>query len=327
MDHDHSYKNLFSHPKMVEDLLTGFVKHDWVQDLDFRTLEKLNSSYITDDLRERSDDVVWRLQFKGDQCQENWLYLYLLLEFQSTVDDFMAVRIFNYTSLLYQDLIKSKQLPTTKQLPPVLPIVLYNGERPWLAATQVADLLPELPDKLHLYQPNQTYLLIDEGRYSAAELAKLENLTAALIRAEIADSAEELTRVLANLIVWLPLPEQHELRRAFKEWITRLLLPKRLPNTYIEEVKDLTEVKNMLAERIKEWTKPWVEEGFKAGVDEGIDQGEARLLAKQLTKRFGPLPTWAEEKLFQAHHEQLEAWAEGIFDIETLEDFFTPPTR
>ena len=51
-DHDHSYKNLFSHPKMVADLLKGFVHEDWVQQLDFSTLEKLNSSYITDDLRE-----------------------------------------------------------------------------------------------------------------------------------------------------------------------------------------------------------------------------------------------------------------------------------
>ena len=30
-DHDHSYKNLFSHAQMVEDLLRGFVREDWVQ--------------------------------------------------------------------------------------------------------------------------------------------------------------------------------------------------------------------------------------------------------------------------------------------------------
>jgi hypothetical protein len=32
--------------------------------------------------------------------------VYLLLEFQSTVDPFMAVRIMVYLGLLYQDLIK-----------------------------------------------------------------------------------------------------------------------------------------------------------------------------------------------------------------------------
>ncbi len=51
MDHDHSYKLLFSHRAMVEDLLRGFVREPWVQGLDFSTLEKVNGSYVTDDLR------------------------------------------------------------------------------------------------------------------------------------------------------------------------------------------------------------------------------------------------------------------------------------
>ena len=120
-EHDHSYKNLFSHARMVEDLLKGFVDAEWVSELDYSSLEKLNSSYITDDLRERSDDIVWRVKFR-----DQWLYVYLLLEFQSTVDPFMAVRMLTYVGLLYQDLIKSKQLPEKGRLPPVLPLVLYT---------------------------------------------------------------------------------------------------------------------------------------------------------------------------------------------------------
>jgi len=30
-DHDNSYKNLFSHASMVEDLLKGFVREAWVK--------------------------------------------------------------------------------------------------------------------------------------------------------------------------------------------------------------------------------------------------------------------------------------------------------
>ena len=39
-DHDHSYKHLFSHRRMVEDLLRGFVREEWVNHLDFSTLER-----------------------------------------------------------------------------------------------------------------------------------------------------------------------------------------------------------------------------------------------------------------------------------------------
>ncbi|QWF72539.1 Rpn family recombination-promoting nuclease/putative transposase [Methylomonas paludis] len=38
------------------------------------------------------------------------MYVYLLLEFQSSIDHFMAVRILGYLALLYQDLIRSEKL-------------------------------------------------------------------------------------------------------------------------------------------------------------------------------------------------------------------------
>ena len=51
---------------MVEDLLRGFVKEDWVQELDFSTLEKVNASFVSDDLKDREDDVIWRMRWGKD---------------------------------------------------------------------------------------------------------------------------------------------------------------------------------------------------------------------------------------------------------------------
>jgi predicted transposase YdaD len=79
-DHDHAYKLLFSHAEMVRDLLEGFVKGEWLSQLHYESLERVGSSYVSDDLRERSDDVVWRVRWG-----KNWIYIYLLMEFQSTV--------------------------------------------------------------------------------------------------------------------------------------------------------------------------------------------------------------------------------------------------
>ena len=134
--HDNSYKLLFSHPEMVRDLLVGFVQEPWLAELDLRTLEKVSGSYVSDDLRDREDDIIWRLQFKG-----RWLYLYLLLEFQSSVDPYMAVRVLTYLGLLYQDLIHQKTVTAGQKLPPVLPIVLYNGKPRWGAATEIGQLI------------------------------------------------------------------------------------------------------------------------------------------------------------------------------------------
>ena len=75
---DGSYKHVFSHPEMVEGLLRDFVQEDWLALIDFSTLEKQGGSYVTDDLREREDDIIWRVRVAGE-----WLYVYLLIEFQS----------------------------------------------------------------------------------------------------------------------------------------------------------------------------------------------------------------------------------------------------
>ena len=143
MEHDASYKLLFSHARMVEDLLRGFVHEAWVRDVDLTTLERVSDSQISDDLRSRRDDLVWRVRWGPD-----WLYLYLLLEFQSTVDPYMAVRVLVYVGLLYQALIRAGQLPASGNLPPVVPIVLYNGRGRWTAPQTIAGVVETMPRSL-----------------------------------------------------------------------------------------------------------------------------------------------------------------------------------
>ena len=157
--HDNAYKNLFSHPELIKDLLQGYVAEEWVEQLDYSTLEICSGSYVSDDLRDREDDIIWRIRHK-----EQWLYIYLLIEFQSSIDKTMALRVMVYTGLLYQDLIKQKQIAEKGKLPPVFPIVIYNGEKRWSAARNINELIQEVPGGLQAYLPSQRYHLLDEGR-------------------------------------------------------------------------------------------------------------------------------------------------------------------
>ena len=78
--HDHGYKRLFSHPQTVEELLRGFLAADWVERLDFSTLERVGNSFVSEDHRERRTDVIWRVLWKDGKRRSD---VYLLLEFQS----------------------------------------------------------------------------------------------------------------------------------------------------------------------------------------------------------------------------------------------------
>lgn len=116
--HDSSYKLLYSHVAMVSDLLQGFIPGAWVDELDLATLEKCNGSYISDDLRDRTDDLIWRVRWSHD-----WFYVYLLLEFQSKIDCWMAVWIQTYLALL------AAQLPAATCCPIASKAGPSNGNR------------------------------------------------------------------------------------------------------------------------------------------------------------------------------------------------------
>jgi predicted transposase/invertase (TIGR01784 family) len=266
---------------MVADLLRGFVREDWVRDLDFSTLERVSGSYVTPQLRSRESDVVWRVRWKGG----DWLYVYLLMEFQSTVDPFMALRMMVYLGLLYQDLLQQRQLTRSGKLPPVLPLVLYNGPGPWGAVRDLAELIETVPGGLEQYRPQLRYCLLDEARIADSELESLRNLAAALFRLEKSHGPEDIERVLTALIEWVQEPDLAELRRSFTTWIVEVLLPARAPGMTIPQVTDLQEVKSMLAERVVEWTREWEQQGLEKGLEKARG-----VLLRDLERRFGPLP-------------------------------------
>jgi predicted transposase YdaD len=294
VEYDASYKALFSHPEMMADLLAGFVAEPWVQEVDFTTLEPVRGSYVSDDLRKREDDLVWRVRLR-----ESWLYVYLLLEFQSRVDRFMAVRVMTYVGLLYQDLIRRKELAPGLRLPPVVPLVLYNGLPRWRAAAEVAELVAVGPGGLAAYRPQMRYLLIDEGAQLTEALPLMRNLVAALFRLEHSRQPEDVRRVVETLIEWLAAPEQMELRRAFTVWLKRVLLPARLHGVEVPEVADLQEVRSMLAERVIEWTRDWKQQGLEEGRQEGRQEGQIasarRGVLAALEIRFGRTPLVVQE--------------------------------
>jgi len=322
--HDTVYKLLFSHDRMVRDLLVGFLPGKWTTDLDLDSLEKMNGSYVTDDLRGRHGDAVWRVRWG-----EDWLYVYLLLEFQSSVDRFMALRTLVYTGLLHQDLIRRDELGADRRLPPVLPVVLYTGERRWHAPTEVRSLIQPPPEGLERFQPDQSFLLINEGAYSAHDRQPLDNLVAALFRLEHHRSSDEVAGVLQLLVKWLEGPEQACLRRSYLEWLRRRL-PKWFPGETFPEMHDLQEAYEMITNRFEEWKERQrlvgVQQGMQQGVERGIErgrlEGERALVLRLIQHRFGELPAALRLRLEGASQSELEHLADRVLDATSLDDLF-----
>ena len=233
-----------------------------------------------------------------------------------------------YIGLLYQDLIKRKEVLADGRLPPILPIVLYNGNQRWTSVTDVAELIPIVPGLVEQFKPHLKYLLIDENTYSDSQLASLNNLVAAVFRFEHADSPATIEDLISLLIDWLD--DRPDLRRIFSLWIRASLMRKQKYGILLPQVDDLQEIKVMLSDRLEEWAHGYIAEGelkgkkqgLQQGLQQGKQQGEMLALQRLLAKRFGVIPVEIVALISQAPLEDIERWFDRAIDAKALPDVF-----
>ena len=104
--HDSFYRDFFSSPAIIRQLIVDFLPTEVADALDLNRLVRLDTSFVGSHGQLRESDLIWKIHFRNGQP----LYLYLLLEFQSTPDAQMSLRLLEYITLLYRQLIREGQI-------------------------------------------------------------------------------------------------------------------------------------------------------------------------------------------------------------------------
>ena len=329
MSHDTGYKELFSHPEFVEALLDGFVPQEISNLLDYSTLSSHPGHYITPLFHEKIEDAVWSLQFKAqaDIQRPSRLYLYILLEFQSSVDQQMPLRMLHYSAAFYHQLIKQGRVSTRRGLPLVFPLVLYNGQRRWTPPCNMLDMLHPAPAMLQRYQPQQAYFLLDVSDYPSGA-TRNDNLLQLVFNVENARTADDMQQVAWQLANGIRRhPQRERIDRVLTRWFKRFLHQNRINIDYTA-VEKLQEIPPMLANRVESWFEEWKQQGLeegrsvglKKGREEGREEGRIALLEKQFRLKFSALDDSVIQRLHNATASELELWAERILFASSVED-------
>ena len=266
LPHDRAWKRLFSFPDLVRDLLAGFILREWATDLDLATLAPWSAASVSDGLRERLQDRVWRVRGR-----DRHLDVMVCLEFQSTVDRSMAVRILDYTVLLYQESLRNAP---SKPLPPVLFVVLYHGRGQWAPRAEIAPLLAPHGALLSPYQPSQRHFVLDVGGYTGV-LPKGRNRMAELVRLASSRDPATMGRQFQSLVARLWEPENDGLLKAFWKWLGVVHLPMYCPGAELPPLTNPREAGTMLDDKVIDWTVQWRAEG------------EIGLMRRQAARKFG----------------------------------------
>lgn len=187
--HDKAYRYLFSNPLIVRELLESFVEMDWVKYIDFSSAQPIDKSYVNGEYEEYEADIIYKPQFKNSE-----IYLYLLIEFQSTVDRFMAFRMLNYVMELHRELYYKQG---KKRLPIVFPLLIYNGDKKWNAAIELQQVIdiPEELIQIKQYIPQFQYYPIVENELSRGELENMMNIVATIFLFESSDREKFLRTI------------------------------------------------------------------------------------------------------------------------------------
>ena len=271
--HDASYKSFFAQVRTVADTLRAFAS-DLARHLDFASLERMPASFVTGALDQRHADMLWRVQTTGGR----WLYIITLLEFQSTIDRRMALRMMEYTAAIWRRL-EAPELGPGGEYPFVLPVVVYNGDRRWTAPTDVGDLLAPMPKELLGYRPCHRYLLVEIQAEDPAGLPP-DNVLAMIARFEQAPSAQALEELVGSLPDWFTQIDEPGLAESFVDWIAYLVAEpyhKSGTKTQRQPTKERVAELTTLFDRVQQWGKErdqeWLQKGIEQGVERGIEQG------------------------------------------------------
>lgn len=331
MRHDAAYKRLFSHAELAADLLRTCLSEELAGGLDYATLERVDAGSVDERLHQRHSDVIWRLKWRGDQ----WLYVYLLLEFQSRPDRWMAFRMLQYVVGCYDQLRRGGIVREPDLLPAVLPVVLYRGSDRWSGPLTLTRLRPSLPTALEAFQPQLTALLIDEAEHLGAPGSPVHNLAQAIFRVEHAETAEDVQAVLIEVQALLQSEDRKALQKSLLIWLTQAYLPTRMPDVEWNRIVELAEVPEMVSRRHLTWVEIWkrdaVEEGLQEGREKGLREGRQeglqeahhRALQRLTHKRFGPEAARQAADRLRAIGDpvRLEQLAEDFLDCATPEQW------
>jgi hypothetical protein len=209
------------------------------------------------------------------------IYIYVLLEFQSTVEYWMVLRMLNYITNFYMDWVKAH--PEAKKLPVVFPILLYNGDAQWTAATELAAVMSHsragrVCHRLSLLQDSRER--VQPGAVVGHPEHRLHALPGGVAAGHQPASGAVVGALRAG--------EDKQAISLFLNWYRQLAVHGRVKEedyaSLAEVYRSAEEVQGMLQKTFAQQQERWYlegrEEGREKGREEGIEKGREEGMRK-----------------------------------------------
>ena len=341
--HDALFRKVFSVPRHAAGLLRVALPPalQAVLDLEADGVRVLDPTHVGPRLRGTASDVVLEVRRRPsgvgerDEAGPPPALVVFAIEQQARDRRFTLLRLHTYNARLWERWLRAN--PKATRLPPVVPVIVHTGRRPWRSPTQFQALidLPRGPgsDALRGLLPEYGCVLLD---LAAADV------TRTWLRGRAGDAVSE------TALEVLQAGSRPESVVLFDDWVERLGVLRREPGgastlaaflwylltvspiedaRIIEAAEELPEpVEEEFMTGLERLRRAAREEGHQAGREEGHQAGreEGRIalsttLLKLLRLKFGGVPEATAQRIETAQLGDLERWIEGVLTAESLD--------
>ena len=351
---DRSLRRLLQDKEYVRGLVQ-IIAPDIEVFLDFNRITYQKRSFISKALQERESDILLSVPFQEDTdtTDTDALLIYILIEHQSTVDKTMGFRLLSYMVQIWESQRReweTEKIPENDRcLQPILPILLYTGDRPWTVPVSLATIM-DVPAILERFVPSFDTLFLGVKETEAEALTQSGHPFGWLLRVlqkehsdtteiseALADAVSHITSVDENFA-----PQIAETLRYFVQLIFHRrsiderdalvdILRQHIPDHKELETMAQTTAEFLIEQGKEEGRAEGKEEGRAEGKEEGRAEGKQDAVVKLLQIRFQNVPeTLSREISNISNLSLLDSLLEQVMTAQSLDeidtDFFVNST-
>ena len=127
--HDLFFRESMSYPKVAREFFESYLPQEIKEIACLDTIQARKDTYVDKNLDSNITDILYSVEINGEEG-----YFYVLVEHMRTSDPLMPFRVLQYLIKVLEQHLKEHKGNT---LPLILPIVLYNGARPYKHTTDI----------------------------------------------------------------------------------------------------------------------------------------------------------------------------------------------
>ncbi len=155
--HNNLFITFFEEKQVVESFIKNYLPEEITRNLDFNTLQIDRESFVDKRLRREYSDILYLINYKKKPA-----FVYILFDHKSR-EKKKKRKLAPFQFLRYMVSIWARYLrvhPKAEKLPPIIPIIIYHGEKKWEVSTDFFSLF-EVPVCMEKYIPKFSVELCD----------------------------------------------------------------------------------------------------------------------------------------------------------------------